>query len=121
MNDLLSNAAERFKKLVQSLPDSELVREWAWGSYTSEGVRFAFFRNYEDLCHLAVQVAHARDLAGKPLSGAQRILAQYQASFMNLQAVMSAHLISGSFSASEYIAYTSHQNPGISPSFDILQ
>lgn len=88
MNDPLSNAIERFENLVQALPDSELEREWAWGAYTSEGVRFAFFRNYEDLCQMAVQIAHARDLAGKPLSGAQRILAQYHASFMDLQAVM---------------------------------
>lgn len=88
MNDPLSNTIERFGNLVQALPDSELDREWTWGSYTSEGVRFAFFRNYEDLRQLAVQIAHARDLAGKPLSEAQRILAQYHVSFMDLQAVM---------------------------------
>jgi len=88
MSDPLSKAIERFENLVQALPDSELEREWTWGSYKSEGVRFAFFRNYEDLCQLAVQIAHARDLAGKSLSEPQRILAQYHASYMDLQTVM---------------------------------
>ncbi|MGW8224675.1 MAG: hypothetical protein ACWGOY_03030, partial [Anaerolineales bacterium] len=76
----------------------------------------ALFRNFEDLCQLAVQIAHARDLAGQPLSEAQRILAQYHASFMDLQALFSETLILGSFSASEYTTSTSIQNPGISPS-----
>jgi hypothetical protein len=75
MSDPLSNAIDRFANLVQALPDSELEREWTWGSYTSEGVRFAFFRNYEDLRQLAVRIVRARDLARKPLSGAPRILA----------------------------------------------
>jgi hypothetical protein len=88
MSDPLSKAIERFENLVQALPDSELEREWTWGSYKSEGVRFAFFRNYEDLCQLAVQIAHARDLAGKSLSEPQRILAQYHASYVDLQTVM---------------------------------
>jgi hypothetical protein len=46
MDKQLTKSIERFTGLVQSLPDTELEREWAWGSYKSEGIRFAYFRTY---------------------------------------------------------------------------
>ena len=88
MKNSASRTIDRFKELVQDLPESELEREWVWGSYKSEGVRFAYFRNYEDLRQLAVQIGHKRGASGRRLSNAQRILAQYHAAYMDLQAVL---------------------------------
>ena len=44
----LQGAVERFARLTISLSDADLERPWAWGDY-DEGVRFAFFRNFESL------------------------------------------------------------------------
>jgi hypothetical protein len=79
----------RFSDLVRDLPDSGLEREWAWGSYRSEGIRFAYFRNYEDLRQLAVQIEQKRLETDSPMSDAERILAGYHAAYVDLQAVVS--------------------------------
>lgn len=79
---------DRYAKLTRNLPDSELEKAWAWGSYKSDGVRFAFFRTYEDLRQLAVEIARARDVAVDSISEAQRILSQYHAAYMDLRAVL---------------------------------
>jgi hypothetical protein len=73
---------------VQNLPDPGLDRAWAWGAYDSEGVRFALFRTYEELCELAVKTIEARRLQGLALSAAQQILAQYHAAYLDLQAAL---------------------------------
>ena len=73
----LVRAVERFSAITQGVPDSELDRAWAWGVYDSEGVRFAFFRTYEELRDLAAKTAAARAAHGPAVSTAQRILAQY--------------------------------------------
>jgi hypothetical protein len=88
MNHPLSIAVSRFAELVLDLPDSALEQEWSWGSYESEGVRFAFFRTYEELRELAVKIRVARDTAGIPLTGAQLILAQYHAAYMDIQSML---------------------------------
>jgi len=88
MDNPVHRSIKQFAELVKSLPDSDLEREWAWGSYKSEGIRFAFFRNYEDLRNLAVKIAHQRQVTGNPSSDAQRILAQYHAAYMDLQSVL---------------------------------
>ena len=82
----LKSAVERFAQLTISISDADLERPWNWGDY-DEGVRFAFFRNYEDLRQLAVTLADERLKAGLPQTPAQRILAQYQAAFTDLEAV----------------------------------
>lgn len=46
----LQSIVERFARLTISLADADLDRPWNWGDYY-EGVRFAFFRNYESLRH----------------------------------------------------------------------
>lgn len=83
----LQSAVERFSRLTVSLSDADLERPWVWGDY-DEGVRFAFFRNYEDLRDLAVTVANERRIAGAPLTPAQHILAQYQSAFTDLEAAV---------------------------------
>jgi hypothetical protein len=87
-NNTVSGSIYRFAELVQGLADSDLEREWIWGSYKSEGVRFAYFRNYEELRELAVALHQARVASGAPLSDAQRILAQYHSAYMDLQGVL---------------------------------
>lgn len=84
----LARAVEQFVSLTQGVPDSALDLEWAWGAYDSEGVRFAFFRTYEELCELATKIAAER-LAHEPaVSTVQRILAQYHSAYRDLQAAL---------------------------------
>ena len=88
MDNPTTRSIKRFSELVRALPDAELERDWAWGSYKSEGIRFAYFRAYEDLRDLAVQIGHQRVISGEPWPDAQRILAQYHAAYRDLQAVL---------------------------------
>jgi len=84
----LTRAVARFADLTQGLPDPALDRAWAWGAYDSEGVRFAFFRTYEELRELAARTAAQRSARGPALSTAQRILAQYHAAYRDLEAAL---------------------------------
>ena len=84
----LVRAVERFAAITQGVPDSELDRAWAWGVYDSEGVRFAFFRTYEELRDLAAKTAAARAAHGPAVSTAQRILAQYHWAYRDLQSAL---------------------------------
>lgn len=88
MDNPTAKSIQRFSELVRDLPDAELERDWAWGSYKSEGIRFAYFRAYEDLRDLAVQIGHQRAISEEPWPDAQRILAQYHAAYRDLQAVL---------------------------------
>jgi len=84
----LARAVEEVADVVQGVPDAELDREWAWGAYDSEGVRFAFFRTYEELRELATKTAAERSAHGPAVSTAQRILAQYHSGYRDLQAAL---------------------------------
>ena len=84
----LIRAVKRFASLMQGVPDSELGRAWAWGAYDEEGVRFAFFRTYEELCELAAETASMRSALRPEMSTAQRILAQYHRAHRDLQAAL---------------------------------
>ncbi len=86
----LVRATERFAHLTVDLSDEDLDLEWAWQAYDSEGVRFAFFRTYEDLRELAVRSAALRAARGPALTQAQAILAQYHAAHRDLQASLLA-------------------------------
>jgi len=81
---MLESAIFEFAELTCDLPDRELERDWVWQDY-DEGVRFAFFRNYEDLSTLAARLEAERKV---PFSEAQRILAQYHAAYRDLQALL---------------------------------
>ena len=48
----LAQAMQRFTAVTQTLADQDLEQAWSWGDY-HEGVRFAFFRTYEELRALA--------------------------------------------------------------------
>jgi hypothetical protein len=84
----LYRAVGQFAGVTQGVADAELDREWAWGAYDSEGVRFAFFRTYEELRELAVRTAAERSARGPVVSSAQRILAQVHAAYRDLQAAL---------------------------------
>lgn len=88
MNTPISKSVDRFVELVLLLEDADLDKEWTWGSYKSEGIRFAYFRTYEELRQLAVRCGQWRHQSGLPLSEVQRILGHYHAAYMDLQAVL---------------------------------
>lgn len=83
-NTNLTQAVDQFTHLTQHLSETDLDRPWAWGDYTGEGVRFAFFRVYEELRTLA-----ARRAQRNPLTSAQRILAGYHAAYHDLHSALS--------------------------------
>ena len=41
-------AVEEFARVTQGAAAADLERPWVWGAYDEEGVRFAFFRTYEE-------------------------------------------------------------------------
>ena len=80
--DALARAVEDFAARLWDTPDGDMKRPWAWREY-DEGVRVAYLRTVEELRELAVRLA-----ARIPRSEAQHILAQYHASYRDLQAVL---------------------------------
>lgn len=82
----LSGAIEALATKAQSLSDADLEQPWAWQDY-DEGVRHMFFRTYEELRELAIELALTRAKAGNPISRAQRILAQYHTAYRDLLGV----------------------------------
>jgi hypothetical protein len=83
----LVHAVDPFAALTSNLFEEDLEREWVWGDYDSDGVRFAFFRNYEELRELAVKTAALRNYQGPAITEAQRVLAQYHAAYRDLQSL----------------------------------
>ena len=76
-----------FAQRACNLADAELERAWVWKDY-EEGIRFAFFRTYEELRELAARLHAQRSASQNPMTAAQHILAQYHAAFRDLQAVL---------------------------------
>ena len=88
INPSLARAVEQFADLTQDVPDSDLDREWVWGAYDFEGVRFAFFRTYEELRELAVRTTVERSASGRTASSAQGLLHQYNTAHRDLEAAL---------------------------------
>ncbi len=84
----LTQAVHYFAQVTQTLTDANLELDWSWGSYDSEGIRFAFFRTFEELRTLAVHLRQERQRLGSPLTSAQHILAGYQAAYGDLQGAL---------------------------------
>lgn len=84
----LHSAVDQLAQLAQRIADPDLDRDWAWGAYDEEGIRFAFFRTYEELRELAALTATVRQAEGRGATTAQRILAQYHAAFRDLEAAL---------------------------------
>ncbi len=83
----LVQAVEQFARAGHCLTEADLERDWTWGAY-DEGLRYAFFRTYEQLCELAATSVSERSLHGPAISAAQRALAQYHVAYRNLQALL---------------------------------
>lgn len=84
---MLWESVQQFARLTGSLADKHLELPWRWGDY-DEGARFAFFRVYEELRKLAVEIEVSRSTSASPQSITQRILAQYHLAYRDLQAVL---------------------------------
>jgi len=82
----LQEAIYGFAILTHSLADSDLERSWDWQDY-KEGVRFAFFRVYEDLRNLSAKLTKLDTSSGLANTTARRILGQYQQAYRDLQAL----------------------------------
>lgn len=85
----LLQTVDYFTGITCRLPDERLDSAWSWGDY-DEGVRFAFFRVYEELRTLAARLESQRAASMQSQSHAQRILTQYHGAYRDLQAVLLA-------------------------------
>ena len=83
----LAQAVEQFARVGYALTEADLERDWTWGAY-DEGLRYAFFRTYEELRELAATSVAERSLGGPAISAAQRALAQHHAAYRDLQALL---------------------------------
>ena len=83
-NSNLHQAIENFVDLMLPLSEGDLARPWVWKDHDEEGIRFAFFVNIQELRQLAVTLESER----MPPNQAQRILSQYHAQYMDLQAAI---------------------------------
>lgn len=84
----LVQAIKRFTQVTLDAGEADLTRSWAWGDYDSEGVRFAFFRTYEELRELAYSITQERMATNRAPTLAQRMLATYHAAFYDMQAAL---------------------------------
>jgi hypothetical protein len=69
-----------------ALTDADMGREWKWGVYDEEGLRFALLMTHHELRDLAVQLAAKRP--GRTQTRA--ILAQYHQAYRDLSAVLAS-------------------------------
>jgi uncharacterized damage-inducible protein DinB len=80
----VTQAVEDLVRATVRLSDADMGREWKWGEYTDEGLRFALLMTHHELRDLAARLA-AR---GREPSQAQRILAQYHQAYRDLTGVL---------------------------------
>jgi len=84
MTKTVTQAVEEIVRATVHLSDDDMGREWKWGDYDEEGLRFALLLTHHELRDLGVRLA-AR---GGPVSQAQRILAQYHQTYRDLTGVL---------------------------------
>jgi hypothetical protein len=87
MDQVLPDAVRKFAVFAHSVPDRDLEAPWTWSDY-DEGIRFAFFRTYEQLREMAARLSSQRAMDMGTPSEAQQILAQFIAAFWDLQGVL---------------------------------
>jgi hypothetical protein len=83
----LAASVERLAEIMHTATDDALGRPWAWGDYDGEGVRFTALVAYGQLRELAA-LAAAERIGGRAPSLAQRLLGDYHAAFVDLQALL---------------------------------
>lgn len=85
MTKTVTQAVEELVRATVQLSDEDMGREWKWGVYDEEGLRFALLMTHHELRDLAVQLAsRAR---GQPTQ-ARRILAQYHQTYRDLTGLL---------------------------------
>jgi hypothetical protein len=85
---ILQKVVEDFFQATYKLSEADLDKTWAWETYDVEGLRYALFRTYEELCELSVNVAAERAVLGITTTKVQQILATYHTAYRDLQAVL---------------------------------
>jgi uncharacterized damage-inducible protein DinB len=80
----VTQAVEELVRATVRMTDEDMGREWKWGDYDEEGLRFALLMTHHELRDLAVRLA-ARE--SEPTQ-AQRILAQYHQTYRDLTGVL---------------------------------
>jgi hypothetical protein len=83
----LVRAVDLWAHTTQGITDAALNTTWEWRAY-DEGVRFAFFRVMEELRTLAANLNAERARSGPPITAAQHAMAQYNAAWHDLDAVL---------------------------------
>lgn len=85
MTKSVTQAVEELVRATVQLSDEDMGREWKWGAYDEEGLRFALLMTHHELRDLAVQLATR---ARTQPSQAQRILAQYHQTYRDLTGLL---------------------------------
>jgi uncharacterized damage-inducible protein DinB len=80
----VTQAVEELVRATVHLSDEDMGREWKWGDYDDEGLRFALLLTHHELRDLGVRLAARQS----PSSQAQRILAQYHQTYRDLTGVL---------------------------------
>src|SRR5882672_10002183 len=81
----VTEAVEALVRATVALTDPDMGREWKWGVYDEEGLRFALLMTHHELRDLAVRLAKMRE---RQPTQAGRILAQYHEAYRDMTAVL---------------------------------
>ena len=76
----VTQAVEALVRKTVGLSDEDMGREWKWGAYDEEGLRFALLMTHHELRDLAVRLAAKRPARTQ----ASAILAQYHQAYRDL-------------------------------------
>ena len=85
MTKTVTQAVEQLVGATVGMSDADMGREWKWGVYDEEGLRFALLMTHHELRDVAVRLA-AR--ARSAPTQANRILAQYHQTYRDLTGVV---------------------------------
>ena len=83
----VTQAVEALVRKTIALSDDDMGREWKWGVYDEEGLRFALLMAHHELRDLAVRLAAARE---REPAQAARILAQYHQAYRDLSGLLAS-------------------------------
>jgi len=83
----VTQAVEELVRATVHLSDEDMGREWKWGDYDEEGLRFALLMTHHELRDLAVRLEARRR---RESTQAERILAQYHQTYRDLTGVLAA-------------------------------
>jgi DinB family protein len=87
MNAQLDAAVEKWTSVALTINDTDLEKAWMWKDY-DEGIRFAFFRVYEELRTLAACLRDSRIKHGPAFTETHLILGNYHSAFRDLHAAL---------------------------------